>query len=71
LNATLEERRLVPLGDVYPGIDPARLAPIGRTLMTTAYVSGVYGAAVGEKYDRLRRSFIASANTLSQEPAAE
>jgi hypothetical protein len=42
-------------GEIYPGIDPSRLARIGRTIITTEYVRAVYGEDVAERYDRARR----------------
>jgi len=57
------ETVLVP-GEIYPGIEPNRLARIGRTIITTEYVRAVYGEDVAERYDRARQE-------LASTPAPE
>jgi hypothetical protein len=44
---------LVP-GEVYPGIEPTRLARIGRTIISCEYVRAVYGEAVATRYAEAR-----------------
>lgn len=53
LDAIFEHAFYAP-EEVYPGLDPSRLARIGRTPVSAEYVASLYGEEVAESYCRLR-----------------
>jgi len=62
---------LVP-GEVYPGIEPTRLARIGRAVINAEYVEALYGQDVANRYIRVRQRLVgeASSKELRKVPEA-
>lgn len=57
--------------NVYPGIDPRRLARIGRTIIRGEYVRAVYGVEVAARFEQAKRLGGTTQTTRATESGVE
>ena len=68
-NSSPETEPFLLPGEIYPGIEPSRLARISRTIIKSEYVRAVYGEEIAERYDRVRKELANSQAPESDEAA--